>query len=251
MRILKTLALSLFATTLCPGNLVASEPEKKDIPCITPDAKVATVTAAIEIPLSKIWAYNMPGTRDVRELEPRSYGPKVADLPQEQRTWREHNSITSEILSVLPILPTDKSARPRAGFSVQGKNKAVLDGAHGVLAARGKPFSRFAPGGDINVVFFAHSSGLYTHLRRVELKKGKVKIYYQFVSHPSKMLTRHFALVPLGQLPTGSYTVEMIQSPNEESKDVYDRPVRLAKETAQKIVCGSYSFSVQDRKKQH
>ena len=52
-------------------------------------AELNAQAARKEIPLKDIWAYEMPGTKDVRELEPDKFGPSIAKLntPSKYQSW--------------------------------------------------------------------------------------------------------------------------------------------------------------------
>ena len=244
----KAVLLSVFALTsvTCFGNPVVTGDSKPSDEATVSLQKTA-VDKVREIPLNCIWAYNMPGTRDVRELEPAKFGAKVAKLSSAQRLRLDRESLTSQILASLPHLPSYKHERPKAGFAVQGKRESALHMANGVLAAKHRSFHSFPPGSDITVVFFGHSSGVYVHLRRVELREHTLRIVYQFVEHPNNMLTTHFALIPLGKLPPGIVTVEMLQSPDEQADNAHEKPVWLASEAAHRIVCDSFTFAINEK----
>jgi len=231
--------------------VITTDQVKPDPSHVNADTKVVgenqkELVAVKVIPISKVWAYGMSGTRDVRELERRRYEPKESLLTPKKTEVDNSNSLVSQILSVLPYLPVEKPERPRAGFAVHGKRRAVLHGAHGVLAARGTPFSRFANDSDINVVFFSHAAGVQTQLKRIELRNCNVKVFYKFVNRNIRIITNSFALIPLGKLPQGTYKVEMIQEPDKKAKNAYERLVHLDSEKVSRIVCDPFTFVVEE-----
>ncbi len=187
----------------------------------------------VTIPLDQIWAYKMPGTRDVAELEPDNH-------PQS-----EHGALVAQIRSSLSQTPpTGKSAR--TGFAVFGTGLEALRDAHAVLVKNEKPRQSFPADSEISVVFFSYQFGPYAHLRSIERRGNVVEICYRFVPHRTEEVTEHFALIPLGKLASGKYDVKVVPSSMEQqSLDLGFRPVRDT--DADRIVCHSFSFSVAEQ----
>lgn len=182
------------------------------------------------IPLDQIWALQMPGTRDIGELEadkpPKSmYGPLVEKIRRALDTAREEG----------------KDAK--AAFAVLGTGLDALREAHAVLVQEKKPRETFPSGSEISVVFFSHSFGSYVHLDRVQRRDNVIEIHYRFVPHKTSDLTEHIAIVPLGALPAGEYQITVIQEPMDERFiNGGFRPVDS--KVAGQVVSGSFRFSV-------
>jgi len=84
-------------------------------------------------------------------------------------------------------------------------------------------------------------------LKDVRQTKETVTIRYQFAPHCvsemiSANLTCHFALIPLGKMPTGDYSVNIVRLPMENKYEKNHRPVSTGQE--EKIICKSFRFSI-------
>jgi hypothetical protein len=182
----------------------------------------------VEIPLDQIWAYAMPGTRDIRSLQadrlpPRSDGKLVAEIRR----------------SLSRLLPDGKEAK--AGFAVVGAGLEALRQAHKVLVDKEEAAGVLSSYNTISLVFFANQSNFYVHIQEVERKHKQIEIHYRFVQHETMEVTEHVALIPLGKLPSGQYHVEMIQAPMaQESFHLQS----LSDKVASRIICRPFSFSV-------
>jgi hypothetical protein len=217
----RTLYLAIAATGLCSAFVVGEEP--KD--------------AIVEIPLKEIWALNVPGTRKIEELEPGAivgagrfkYGPiteRIVDALQLHR----HTEIGGK------IKPADD------GFAVSGSDLAALRVAQAVLTGKTKPPESVS--GEVTLVFYSLSAGVYVYLDAVEHKGNEISINYHFVTHPTANVTTHFALIPLGALPTGKYQATIKQGPTETDEPRLDLSRFDEAAVARDIVCKPFSFEV-------
>jgi hypothetical protein len=188
--------------------------------------RVAKQSEAVEIPLKEIWAYNMPGTRDLQKVEDR--------LTPKQ--WEE----IRRSLSVQP--PQGKKAG--TGFAVVGVGPDAMREVHVVLVEGKKPSQIFPSNSDVSLVFYSYQFNRYVHLRSVSRRGNVIEIQYQFVPHKTKELTEHFALIPLSKLQLGKVQVDVVQAPMaQEFVRAEWKPV--GDDTARQIVCGSFSFEVE------
>jgi hypothetical protein len=202
----------------------------------------------IVIPLKDIWAWEMPGTRDVFELEPPVSGPEAKSLPLEEIQRRNRDSLVQKIPRLLrpsPFIRPTEIAGP--GFAVQGTGKKALEQAYDVFAKKEKPRESFVAGDDITAIFFSYSLGSYVHIQEIERRGNLVEIRYRFTPHFTKETTSHFALIPLGQIPAGEYQVKIVKLPVAEEFAKYVRP--SDRDWAKEIVCKSFSFSVEQQHK--
>lgn len=151
---------------------------------------------AVEIPLSEIWAQNMPGTRKISELE--------KDTPSEK--W-----LMKEIRAKHGFGTWEAKAGP--AFAVAGTGLEALKNAHAMIAGKQPRPASFQQGHDISIIFFSLASGNYVHLTEVERNQNTIQIKYEFVPHYEKHLTRHFAIIPLGKLPSGHFKVDIAAEP--------------------------------------
>ena len=193
--------------------------------------------AIVKIPLDEIWAYKMPSTRDVRTLERDKFAPT-----------------TEEIRKALGPTPLEKPGpikmpAPKRGFAVVGGGRDALQQTYSVLVDKQKPPQQLPAGSEITLIFTSIQSQRYVELDEVERQGNDFVVRYRFVPHETAEVTEHFALIPLGKLPTGKHSVQIVQSPME--KKYLDRGFRpMSDADARRIVCGSFSFSVveDDRK---
>jgi hypothetical protein len=196
---------------------------------------------SVMIPLDQIWAYEMPGTRDVWELEPDKFGPKLLDLRPEERRKRFDESLTHQTVRHLGVTKLGVQAAP--GFAVLGTGKEVLREAHAVLAGGRTPRRTFPPNSKVALVFFSKVFDYYVHLDKVEQQGNRIMIKYFFVPHRGNG-TSHFALIPLGQLPAGEWQVDVARSPWPKSAkfSVYPEP---GAEWNSVVVCRPFDFVVE------
>lgn len=182
----------------------------------------ATATAE-EIPLKDIWALNMPGTCDVRELDCERSRALVGTI-RESLHLPDASSLTK-------------------GFAVEGSGAVALQHAHDVLVSGEKPRYRFAPDSELSIVFFSREFGRNVHIREVALKDGTMEVRYQLVPHKTENTTAHFALIPIGKLPVGKHHVKMARMPLDQSyRDASYQP--LSDSDTRRIVCQSFYLAI-------
>ena len=196
-----------------------------DIPGVPPSSK-----ETIEIPLSEIWAWRMPGTRDIGELEtskPRkyAYGPLVGEI---RRALAK---------------PRPKGEEAKQGFAVVGTGMEALRKSHAVLVKDGKYQQKLPFGSDISLVFFSYQSGSYVKLDSVTLQGERIDIYYSFVAHRTRNVTTHFAFIPFNNLSPGKYIVKISESPTASGS------LESNSDWGKRLVCKSFSFSIVDQGK--
>jgi len=184
---------------------------------------------SVTIPLTSIWAWDMPGTRDVRELE------KVLVLRRDEDLIKQIRRSLSK--------SENKTTKFTTGFVVLGHDYEALKNAHAVLVKRNKSGNSISFGKPASLVFFSHSSSQYVHLNEVRISDGKIDIHYKFVPHKTKELTAHYAIVPLTDLPKGKYFVDMKLDPlSKEQIAAGFKPVE--KSYVQKIICRPFTFTI-------
>ena len=200
------------------------------------------------IPLEQIWAYEMPGTRDVRELEPDVYGTVVRTLSAEERDRRFNESLVAQILESLGPPPAVKPGPirlpdPKAVFAVKGAGFEALKEAYAVLVEKQTVPASLPTGSEISIVFFSYEAGSFVQVRDVERRRKVIQIRYRFAPHGLAIATSHIALIPLGPLPAGEYQIAIIQSPMD-TKWVPSGTELINLEWEKKVVCKPSSFSV-------
>jgi hypothetical protein len=193
-----------------------------------------------QIPLDLIWALDMPGTNDVRELEPEIYSKRGKGLPIEK--WRELQA-KSLIAQIYPQLSLENTRIPKRGFAVPGTGLAALQAARDVLTEEREVSNLLPAETDITIVFSSLQSGDYVHIYAVERHANVIEIRYRFAPHEEAYVSQNFALVPIGKLPKGMYQVKFTQGPMEEKYlNAGFRP--KTGNYADKIVCTPFKFSV-------
>ncbi len=155
------------------------------------------------IPLKDIWAYEMPGTRDVHELEPDMFGLKIRKLSSAEQIALSEKSLTTQIL--YPLGHNKPGQTAIQAFAVTGTGVDALRKAADILSGKKKPQTSFPANSDVSVVFFSYLYGSYVHLNNVEQQPGLINITYRFVPHETANLTRHFALGPIPKYVNGCY----------------------------------------------
>ena len=212
-----TLGVLIVLLALCANGRAEIEPSGK--------ADHASQT----IPLKQVWAWQMPGTQDVRELEPK---------PQRLR----HDSVANQIDRVLSKgLEKDESAGP--GFVVLGQGEQALKNAFRVLVKHETPEKKFPANKKLSLVFYSHSSSQYVQIERVEIRSKKIVLTFRMVPHETKELSSHYALVPLNKLSTGKYQVELVRAPLSPA-EVRANYKAAPEQYVKKIVCQPFSFTI-------
>lgn len=200
------------------------------------------------VPLDKIWAFQMPGTGDVRALEPEKYGESTTALTSAERVGLMHESLTQRIRDSLSILDREKGEKAASGFIVEGNGREALENAFSILVD-GKPTeTKFLGSKEIALVFFSHAFGDYVHVKHVERRGEVIDVQYRFIPHMTKDMSQHFALIPLGSLPAGNYQVSFTQLPLPPRYATKGQ-THVPQEMVEWIVCKPFRFSVEGTEK--
>ena len=183
---------------------------------------------AVEIPLSKIWALRMPGTINIHELE---------------KGTPSNKSLMAEIGAKHGFSSWETKAGP--AFAVEGTGLGSLKNAHAVIIGKQPRPTSLPQGHDISIVFFSVTSGHYVHLTKVERDHQSIRIQYEFVSHLTRDLTQHFAIIPLGKLGEGDFKVDIVAQGFE--KPFQDDPGMRANPNERMLrrVSTSFDFEVE------
>jgi hypothetical protein len=184
------------------------------------------------IPLNQIWAYDMPGTKDIGDLgrhQARSEGMKFLASISESSVLRAQR----------------QNGEPaRQGFAVVGNGLTAMRAAHAVMEGEAKQTTKFSPDDEITLVFFSEpATGAHVYVRRVEREGNNIEIQYQLEPYIQRHYSFGFALIPLGRLPFGQYTVGFLQLRAEE------RHIRLGfrpfnKKWSDRFLCKPFTFKV-------
>lgn len=188
---------------------------------------------SVEIPLNAVWAYDMPGTRELSDGM--RNGKFVADEGPLILAIRKG-----------PFLRTRRDEKPKPAFAVQGVGMEALDHAQTIMTGKEEPQSRFPGASDLSIVFFSTTTPAYVHIDRVTLGKNVIDISFHFIPHETRELTEHFAIIPVGQLSAGSHDVRIVQLPISE-ENITPRTKEVDLDWQKKFICRPFSFEVDDR----
>jgi hypothetical protein len=180
------------------------------------------------IPLEEIWAYKMPGTREIEDVA------KLADI-------RHLGSVVESSFRRAAQLKFKEVAR--SGFAVPGSGITAMRAALAVFD-EGKPQNVFTPDDEITIVFFSEpSGGNHVRIEIVERVANRIEIQYWLEPYFESSLTETFALIPIDKLGLGKYHVEMRQLPRDQKFIAcgYDE---IDEDWGQKVLCKPFSFAV-------
>lgn len=184
----------------------------------------------IEIPLSEIWALDMPGAHNVYEL-----------APEDAR--REFNELLKEVKQQLYKLPRDGSAMPEAFAYAGGPARGpqlLLDRLRNKTTAK----SVVTQGDPIFVMIFSGNDVRYFRFAGAAWKENTLEIMCEFIPHRTRNESVHFAILPIGNLPPGTYSLTFKHKPLPATSPYADSepggPLLL------KVVCQPSTLQVVD-----
>jgi len=194
---------------------------------------IASTVSAEEVPLKEVWAAHMPGTRDLRELEPRTEGDE-----------REFGPLTHTIIRTMMGGRGERAwGRPDAGpgFPVQGTGIAALHRVYDVIVDDVGLRPETVPAGEVSIVFF--SRGIPCRLEKIEREGNVITLSYRLHARRTASLTCHLALIPLGELSPGKYSVKTVQLPIAKPGGAHGG--LLQGERLKRTISDPFSFEVQ------
>lgn len=185
------------------------------------------------IPLDQVWAYRMPGTRDIQELD-------RANI----------KLVGKALLDPISISLLESPNRPKRGesagkgFAIAGTDRDALRQVYAILVGGEKPRSTFSTDDEVTAVFFSYPfEGRYIHIEHVERQESEVKISYRGQPYTERHFSFALALIPLGRLTEGQYHVTMTQLPLEEKYIKWGFKPR-EKAWSERFVCRPFSFQI-------
>jgi hypothetical protein len=196
---------------------------------ISPKSETSKESTTL-IPLKEIWAYRMPGTKDAT---------KLGNVRTPKGAW---SNPTINELSRLFGARLSKREKAGPAFVVEGVGEAALKNMGAGL--KSEPEKYVPSGKEISLVFYTHLSSYYVRIDAVERTAKKFVVPCQLVTHSTYNMTFHFALIPLGKLQPGEYTIEIEHLP---TIDKLGGRVEIERDLSW-IVCGSSTFHVGERK---
>jgi len=199
----------------------------------------ARTEPGVEIPLSKIWAWEMLETKDVRNLEPNNFF--LDGFQVEKRIELLKSSISHGILAAIDKQGQQKPIGP--GFAIPGSDQDALLIAKAHLEQDKIPPHEFRSGSDLTLFFYTRKFDRYVRIKKVLVAGYNIAIQYHFVPHVTRDVSLHFALIPLVDVKAGNYQVKLVQLPMEEKhKSLNFKPLGI--ETREKYICQSFGFKV-------
>ncbi|MCH7750806.1 MAG: hypothetical protein IH898_01425 [Planctomycetes bacterium] len=206
--------------TLFANGLADTEPnDSKERKCVT-------------TPLDGIWGYRMPGTHNMNFV--RQHGEYVSAEGQ----------TVEEIYNSLVGSSRDKESSP--AFAVQGTAMDALKNALTALNNSFKAINVFSIHEDVSVFVFSYNSRWRMNIRRVIRKSRDVEIRYELT--PLLIMpdsTVNFAVIPLGKLPAGEMTIQMVKLPTGQEW-INKGIVPITEEELARIVCKSFQLIVKE-----
>jgi len=228
---------ALVCLTVGVGCAYAADGEKKL-------GKAETVV----IPLDQIWARSIPGTQDIKTLEPDHFRPAEGLLAGQKQAKHFFNSLSHQIYKAIDRrAETKKPIGP--GFAVAGSGREALKAAKEIMEQDQIPPQIFPAGTEISLFFFTRGLGMRFKLKEVRQSNETVTIGFQFGSYstsdPVEMMSAYrFALIPLGKPVSGDLAVNMIEQPPKNKFENIDLPISY-KQRAKKGICKSFTFTIE------
>lgn len=191
------------------------------------------------IPLDKIWAYEMPGARDITTLE-KSLNERADKGP----LWLIYESM---VLRAGKLKYKDL-ARP--AFAVSGGDCSALRAAQSVLVDGTKPRKTFSKDEELTIVFFSEPVSKYrVRVGQVARTDNEVRIDYQLEAGVYGQDYHNFALIPVGKMSIGKYQVNMRQLPHEQTPIEIKKGFKpLDKEWSNNYLSAPFRFSVAEKR---
>ena len=188
-----------------------------------------------EIPLDRIWAYNMPGTRNIRDLDTK-LDLKRLELDLKDKSPNERDRLLkaemirhSDVLKILQQLKrTPKPVGPV--FMVEGTGKTALQNALKKFSERRKAGGEvpiaLPANTELPLVWFSQQCGHFIRLVDVERSSETITVKYRYVVHQKAMMSPNLAIIPLGKFTKGTYYVKLEQAPpiDELGRPIHKQP---------------------------
>ncbi len=198
-----------------------------------------------EIPLSRVWAWEMPGTKDVRDLEPNREKFKKMGA----RELRIRSLAVNTYSRLNPnFKPMNKKKGSLGfaglGFVVDATGVEALKEANLVLKGSKDRQEQFEAGSDLTLFFYAYGSSRFVRIDEVVKGKNRIIVKYHFDSHGMRVTTQHYALIPLGNDLQGNVKVTIKRLEDTRSTPLNSHLPPYSVKEARQLVCESFDFAV-------
>lgn len=198
-------------------------------------ASISSAAWGKEISPKTIWALNIPGTQDVRKLDP----PRTSEPTSAEELIR--TSPVEQIIHSLKHSPKEGEKTGRA-FVVVGVGLDALLEAKKVLAGEAKAIKEVPADKEITLVVYKYNSGRAMRLDGVDQEGNKVAVRYHLKTYDMLQSFASFALIPLGKLKPGKVEVAVTHGTDEGPGELNERHDKRA--PAERIVSRSFNFAV-------
>jgi hypothetical protein len=168
---------------------------------------MAVPCAAEEIPLSEVWGFQTPGTKNISALDPDSRGVTLPGELPTKAVERFRGSLVQRIASSLARERTIDRA-----FVVNGIGKEALQSAADVLLGKAVPLETIQPNEPFTVVAFSTLASDSIRLRAVDLSKNRhlITLTYSIEPRQTMNLTSSYVLIPIeGGTEAGDFSIEI------------------------------------------
>jgi len=211
-----------------------------------PETSVAAGANPIAIPLDQIWAWDMPGTKDVRQLEGQG---KFKGMGFTDRVQNSLATNTHWRLNHVFVLKGNKRVRiAGSAFVVDAVDLAALKKANAIFAKEQEPRDSFKASRALTLVFYASGSSRSVRIKEVLKGKNEIVVKYHFHVHGHRTTSKYYALVPLGNDLSGriKVTIERTEDTIEDYLAKSNSPIpELSRNSdAKRSVSGSTLFTV-------
>ncbi len=158
--------------------------------------------AATAVPVEAIWALDMPGTRDIRELDAPA-DPIVETVVKEISEIRRHDCC----------------------YAVRGEGGDALRDFLRVRT-RVENWHRLPAAEPISLVFFTRPTHDAVVVDRVERTGARFRLFFRFAPRDAADASPGLAVIPVGRLPIGQYAVtpERVPAKAEDLAAGFEEP---------------------------
>lgn len=164
----------------------------------------------VEIPLSDMWGQNIKGTKNAGELFPTRAILRLSDDTNDKQVqWAVRKWVEEQPVEAIHLnLSRTKRMPMPPGFVVGGANKAALLTAKMILCDGLEAKNSFSTKHDLTLVLFTGSYDIF-NLKPVTIEGNRIKVQFDIPEKRIHTMTTipHFALIPLGKLRAGDYSV--------------------------------------------
>lgn len=172
---------------------------------------VVGTAQAQEIPLEDIWALGMPGTKDVRELDPGGIArihKDTSDAEAEAIVKRYHNSTTYKLQKTF-VKYFENAEKPEV-LVVQGTGEKALTNLLRSLTEKTPKLKTPVPSDtELTLVFYAQPTIHHVRLAKASRDGRTIKLEYTYKTGLSRDTAFRYALVPIGKLDPGELNIEV------------------------------------------